>query len=161
MAPQFPSIEAFFQPIPSTSQAASLLTSSPSLTLLPSSPLSTVVPSSPGDGFSDGEVDAVLNPQIDPSWTPDHEYAEFNIAALEPGPRCVVVRGRIVNFYDRMTPNKRPKAAKGCVKLVLKDDTGAVTVCTRRFFFFPGTSLTSSSSDRSACGMQIWNTTSA
>jgi hypothetical protein len=135
MAPQFPSIESFFQAIPSSS--VSLLTSSYPLTLSPPSSLSIPVPSSPGDGFSDREVNAVLHPQMDSAWAPDREYAEFDIADLEPGPRCVAIHGRVVNFYDRMTPNKRPKAAKGCVKFVLKDNTGALTVCARRFFSSP------------------------
>jgi len=36
--------------------------------------------------------------------------------------------GRIVNFYDQTTTSKMPKAAKGCLKMIMKDDTGALTV---------------------------------
>ncbi len=36
--------------------------------------------------------------------------------------------GRIVNFYDSPKPSKRPKAAQGCLKIILADDTGAMTV---------------------------------
>ncbi len=39
--------------------------------------------------------------------------------------------GRIVNFHNIATPSKMPKAAQGCLKLIVKDDTGAFTVSTR------------------------------
>jgi hypothetical protein len=83
-----------------------------------------------GDGFTPEEVDAALHPTVDASWTPDVPHAEAEIASLEPGPRCVVIRGRVVNFHDQpsaMAP-RRPKAAKGCFKLIVKDDTGALCV---------------------------------
>ena len=38
--------------------------------------------------------------------------------------------GRIVNFYELTNHghSKMPRSAKGCIKLVVKDDTGAITV---------------------------------
>ncbi|KAF2432419.1 hypothetical protein EJ08DRAFT_131912 [Tothia fuscella] len=110
MAPQNPSIQSFF--------------SSSKPTNPPSSPSSAI----PGDGFTPQEVDAVLLPTIDESWMPAQEYEEVEIASLIPGPRCVTLQGRIANFYDQATPSKKPRAAKGCVKVIIKDESGAVTV---------------------------------
>lgn len=45
-----------------------------------------------------------------------------------PGPGCVAFMGRVVNFYDQATLSKAPQAAKGCLKVVVKDDTGALMV---------------------------------
>lgn len=61
-------------------------------------------------------------------WTPDRDYEEFDIDSLELGPRCVTFQGRIANFYDQSTPSKRPRAAKGCVKILMKDENGLVLV---------------------------------
>jgi hypothetical protein len=83
----------------------------------------------PGDGFTHQEVDAVLKPIIDDSWLPSEEYEDTDIVSLVPGPHCVAIQGRIANLYDQSTPSKRPKAAKGCAKMILKDDSGALTVC--------------------------------
>lgn len=49
--------------------------------------------------------------------------------SLNPGPGCVALEGRIVNFYDQATPSKMPQAAKGCLKLIMRDDTAALSVC--------------------------------
>lgn len=84
-----------------------------------------------GDGFTPEEVDAALNPNIDASWRPEVEYVEADIASLDPGPRCVVIHGRIVNFHNQPTTVRKPKAAKGCFKLIVKDNTGALCVTPR------------------------------
>ena len=62
------------------------------------------------------------------SWVPEVDYREVDIEALVPGPQCVLLVGRIANFYDQSTPSKMPKAARGCIKMIVKDDTGALTV---------------------------------
>ena len=62
------------------------------------------------------------------SWVPEVDYKEVDIEALVPGPQCVLLVGRIANFYDQSTPSKMPKAARGCIKMIVKDDTGALTV---------------------------------
>lgn len=36
--------------------------------------------------------------------------------------------GRVVNFYDTAKPSKSHKAAQGCLKIMLADDTGVITV---------------------------------
>jgi hypothetical protein len=87
-----------------------------------------------GDGFTPEEVDAALRPTVDASWTPDAAHAETEIASLEPGPRCVVIRGRIINFFDQPATVRRLNAAKGCFKLIVKDDSGALCVTFPAFF---------------------------
>ena len=61
-------------------------------------------------------------------------YEETEIGSLVPGPQRVALMGRVANFYDQSTPNKMPQAAKGCVKIIVKDDTGALTVDILNFF---------------------------
>lgn len=56
------------------------------------------------------------------------EYEEADLGDLEPGPRNVVLMGRIVNFYKIDKPSKSHKAAQGCLKIMLADDTGVLTV---------------------------------
>ncbi|EON69735.1 hypothetical protein W97_08997 [Coniosporium apollinis CBS 100218] len=113
MAPQFPSIEQFFEKQSSQSPKKRARSSSPS---------------QGRDGFTEAEVDAVLHPPANQTWSPPNEYEEIDIAALIPGPKCVTFVGRVANFYDQGTPSKKPRAAKGCVKIIVKDDTGALTV---------------------------------
>lgn len=85
----------------------------------------------PGDGFNEAEVEAVLHPTVAENWLPSQEYDELEIASLIPGPRRVVFKGRIANFHHQATTSKRPRAAKGCVKIIVKDNTGAIMVSIR------------------------------
>lgn len=87
---------------------------------------SSPLKSTPGDGFTSSELTLPKPPQTD--WTPTIDYEECDIGALEPGPRNLTLMGRIVNFYDVAKPSKRPKAAQGCLKIMIADDTGAMTV---------------------------------
>lgn len=74
------------------------------------------------------------SPVLSPSkWKPEVHYTEVDIGSLLPGPSCITFMGRIVNFYDQTTTSKMPKAAKGCLKMIAKDDTGALTVKIRLF----------------------------
>jgi hypothetical protein len=79
------------------------------------------------DGFTSEEITDALYP-TSAQWTPTAEYDEEFIGTLEPGPKFVTFMGRVVNFYDMVKPSKRPMAAKGCLKLMIADDTGALTV---------------------------------
>jgi hypothetical protein len=81
-----------------------------------------------GDGFTSEEVSAVLHPQINGPWVPETTYEEVEIGHVDAGPKCVTFKGRIANLYDQANSSKRPKAAKGFVRFVLKDDTGCITV---------------------------------
>ena len=79
------------------------------------------------DGFSENEVQAALHPALH-RWNPCNEYVECDIGSLLPGPGCRALQGRIVNFYQQQTLSKKPQAAKGCLKVVIKDDTGTLMV---------------------------------
>lgn len=105
-----------------------------------------------GDGFTDAEIDAVVHPKMDENWLPDQEYEELDIASLTPGPNRVTFRGRIANYYNYETASKKPRAAKGCVRIIIKDDSGAITV---RSLEIPFASLLDISGlSRLDCGMR-------
>ena len=111
MSPQLPSIQSFFQPEVSPTRK----------------PATTQPPCETGDGFGAEEIEATLQPMLH-KWQPRGNYEEVEIGSLMPGPGCVALMGRIVNFYDQATPSKAPQAAKGCLKVIVKDDTGALMV---------------------------------
>ena len=116
MAPQVASIQSFFQPeVPSAQK-----------TQKPAAPHQ---PSDPGDGFTSSEIEAALHPTLH-QWQPRATYNDTNIGALVAGPGYVALMGRIVNFHNTTTPSNKPKAAQGCFRLTVKDDTGAFTVST-------------------------------
>jgi len=79
------------------------------------------------DPFSSSDVEVTLHSSVN-KWTPQTEYAEVSIATLNTGPHCVCLTGRIVNLYNQPTTSKMPQAASGCAKMIVKDDTGAITV---------------------------------
>lgn len=110
MSPPFPSIQSFFQP-----------------EISPSRNPATTTPCETGDGFTVEEIEATLQPKLH-KWQPRGSYKEVEIGSLVPGPGCVALMGRVANFYDQATPSKAPQAAKGCLKVIVKDDTGALMV---------------------------------
>ena len=112
MAPQFPSIQSFFQPEVSPAKTTARTSTSS------------------GDGFTAAEIEATMHPTSLHEWQPRGTYHDADINSLAPGPRCVALMGRVVNLYDLHTPSKRPQAAKGCLKLAVKDDTGIIDVST-------------------------------
>lgn len=132
MPTQFPSIQSFFSSSPSktTDQIPSSSSRPSTSQLLPST---ADTEADPGDGFTEEELAAVLQPSS-AQWSPSQDYEEADIGTLEPCPKFVTFTGRIVNFYDMAKPSKKPMAAKGCLKLMVADDTGALTVRT-----IPGT----------------------
>ena len=56
------------------------------------------------------------------------DYEEADLGPLEPGPRHLALTGRVVNFSDQIRPSKSHKAAQGCLKIMIADDTGVLTV---------------------------------
>ena len=114
MAPQITSIQSFFQPEVPTAQKTHKRATHHQ-------------PPDTGDGFTSSEIEAALHPALQ-KWQPRTAYAETDIGNLVAGPGCVALIGRVVNFHDIATPSKMPHAAKGCLKLTVKDDTGAFTV---------------------------------
>lgn len=114
MAPQVPSIQSFFQPeVPSAQR--------------PKKRKHTELNEDNGDGFTSSEISSALHPTLH-KWQPRSTYVETDIGSLVPGPGCVALMGRVVNFYDQEMKSKIPQAAKGCLKVVVKDDTGAFAV---------------------------------
>lgn len=118
MTRQFPSIQSFFgiaqrtsAPNQSTSEVA------------PPAPSMT-----PGDGFTKSELYAALHPDITEPLNPGRDYEKSDISSLCPGPKCLSFTGRVSNLFDQTQGSKMPRAAKGCLKLVVKDDSGAITV---------------------------------
>ena len=109
------SIQAFFPPTP---QASPVKTATSTTSI--GAPL--------GDGFTAEEVQEALRTKPAESWHPSIEYTECDIRDLNPGPRAVMFMGRVANIFDVSTSSKSPRAAKGCLKLTVKDNTGAVTV---------------------------------
>ena len=109
------SVQAFFPPTPQPSPIKTTL-----------SPADSGVQR--GDGFTAEEVQDALRPKPTESWHPSIEYTECDIRNLIPGPHAVMFMGRVANIFDVSTSSKSPQAAKGCLKLTVKDNTGAVTV---------------------------------
>lgn len=105
MSSQAPSIQAYFKTCPSPPPGLSR---------------DNVQDEAPSDNV---RLEPVLQ-----TWIPETDYPDVDIAALETGPRCVSVMGRIVNIYDLTMTSKMPQAARGFVKMIVKDDTGAMTV---------------------------------
>ena len=114
MAHQFPSIQSFFQSeIPTAMKA----------------PMSPAPLAEAGDGFTPEEIQATLKTTLH-KWQPRCEYPEIDISSLEPGPGCFELKGRVVNMQDeKQSSTKMPHAAKGCLKLIVRDDTGVISVC--------------------------------
>ena len=81
----------------------------------------------PGDAFTTEEVDAVMSPDGLPPWKPSQAYQEVDVAAIRPGPGCIVVTGRIVNVLKR-PHSSQPGKPSSYLNLFVKDDTGVVSV---------------------------------
>ena len=112
MGGPFPSIQSFFHP-DETSPRNARVTSSPSAN---------------GDGFTAEEVQATAPPASLHIWQTRGTYEEADIATLIPGPGGVALVGRVVNYHHLETPSKAPHAAKGCIRMVVKDDSAAIVV---------------------------------
>ncbi len=69
--------------------------------------------------------------ELSPShWQPHHDYEEVSIGNLAPGPRRVSFIARVVNlYYEHKVHIKMPDAAKGCLKILVKDDSALILVC--------------------------------
>ncbi|CAK4032066.1 Hypothetical predicted protein [Lecanosticta acicola] len=109
------SIQQFFPPTPRTSPSKRT-----SALLRSDAPV--------GDGFTAEEVREALRPKAMENWHPDHEYDDLSVNALLPGPKAVTFMGRVANIFDVANSSRTPRSARGCVKLCVKDSTGAITV---------------------------------
>lgn len=81
-----------------------------------------------GDGFTSSELHDALKPLPVSPWHPTVDYFECDIRDLDLGPRAVTFMGRVANLYEVKNQPKTPRSAKGCIKVSIKDDTGAITV---------------------------------
>ncbi|KAL8910474.1 MAG: hypothetical protein Q9171_004225 [Xanthocarpia ochracea] len=110
MAPQSPSIQSFFQPETPCIQPAV----------------------SNKDETGDKSTTTEANPFLSSTphaWRPRIHYEDARISSLVPGPRCVHLVGRVVNFYDQPTStSKLPYATKRCLNVLVRDDTGMIKV---------------------------------
>ena len=111
MVGQSPSIQSFF-PLQSSPLKTSPRLSSPA----------------PGDGFTSEELDTSLTTAQKDDWIPSADYDEYDIDSLVPGPNRIKLVGRVVNLFESSPKAKLPTGAKGSIHLVVKDNTGAVTV---------------------------------
>ncbi|KAI4932948.1 hypothetical protein J4E85_003351 [Alternaria conjuncta] len=59
---------------------------------------------------------------------PTLDYEEADLDTLEPGPCNLTLMGRVVYFNDQSKPSRSHKGAQGCIKILLADDTGVLTV---------------------------------
>ena len=133
MVHQGPSIQSYFNPKPSPQKRIRPRVNDPTSDGFAEEhhgdPL-VLVDSSLKDGFTEEEIESALHPKLH-VWQPRAEYRDVDIGSLTPGPGCIAMMGRVVNFYDMATPSKKPQAAKGCLKVVIKDDTGCLVVSDR------------------------------
>ena len=81
----------------------------------------------PGDAFTKEEIEDALDPLCN-QFNPSREYVRCDIASLIPGPLAVTFTGRIVNFNVFYGRSKSHIAAKGWHRMIVKDDTGAISV---------------------------------
>ena len=80
-----------------------------------------------GDGFTTDEIEAVVNPDGLPLWQPSIPYEELDIGSVRPGPGCITVTGRVVN-YSKRVDGSRPGKPSGYHYLYVQDDTGVIAV---------------------------------
>ena len=79
------------------------------------------------DELSPGDLGDDYGPKVHDG-NSSQTYETLLIGELEPGPKRVTFMARIVNIYDRPTASSSPRAAKGCLKILAKDDTGCILV---------------------------------
>ncbi|KAL8937210.1 MAG: hypothetical protein Q9216_004538 [Gyalolechia sp. 2 TL-2023] len=84
-------------------------------------------PGAAGDDVDGGEVEATVQPALH-AWKPNKHYEDVQISKLVPGSAPVCLLGRLINFYEQPIPGRMPYAAKGCLKVVMKDDTGIMMI---------------------------------
>lgn len=80
-----------------------------------------------GDGFTEDELASAIDP-LNRKWDPEKEYEELSIDQLIPGPRAVTFVGRIVNLSTRFGSNPKQPRATGWHFMIIKDDSGAISV---------------------------------
>ena len=111
MASSYPSIQTFFQREVRPREAGPRIADQ----------------SKPSDGFTEEEIERALDP-LQSNFNPTREYLSLDIGSLIPGPQSVTFTGRVVNFSIVNSCSKHQAAAKGWHHLIVKDDSGAISV---------------------------------
>jgi hypothetical protein len=118
MAQSPQNIKSFFEPTSSPSQ-------SPRKNDLP---IVRTTPAAIGDGPTQSKVRNAA--KLDPDGRdPQHDYEAVSIGQLAPGPRRVSFTTRVVNLYDQSVNSKMQNSAKGCLKVLVKDDSAFILAC--------------------------------
>lgn len=107
--------KSFFEPLPLSSEAAS-----------PARPLTNPAPME--DDSTESEQ-RCTEPLPSRHWQPQHDYEQVSIGELAPGSRRVSFTARVVNLYDHHACSKLERSAKGCLKVLVKDDSALILVC--------------------------------
>ena len=125
------SIESYFEPKTITSQGQGKPPKSPPAWSPTNQPSSHTI-SDTGDGFSAYELAKASEPEssleANRQWVSGVGYQHVDIDDLHPGPRRVRIQGRVVNFRHYLQGMKKPPAARGCWRILVKDDTGVISV---------------------------------
>lgn len=82
----------------------------------------------PDNSFASSERAANITSSPLSKWSPEHDYEEVSIRDLCPGPRWATFTCRVINIYDQAIESKMPLSAKGCLKILVKDDTATVLI---------------------------------
>jgi len=80
------------------------------------------------NGCNTNEPSSTPHPQ---PWSPPQHYSHYSpvpIASLTAGPRPVTFTGRVANVFSFRTASAKPRAARGCWRMAVRDERGAVTV---------------------------------
>ena len=119
MAKSPPIIKSFFEPVPSPSQSAHK-GHLPTLQTI-TAPIEVVV--------VEPKARTNIARLSQGYWRLQHDYEEASIGELAPGPRRVSFTARVVNLYDdQNVHSKKPDSAKGCLKVLMKDDSALIQV---------------------------------
>lgn len=82
-------------------------------------------------------------------WRPQHDYEKVSIGNLAPGPRRVSFTARVVNLYhEHKVHSRMPDSAKGCLKILVKDDSALVLVRPVMSFLYKSLLLTNRTKDQ-------------
>ena len=97
------------------------------------SPLASNIPQESGGlSIGDKSIGSELRSKgaVMPShWRPQHDYEDVSIGELASGRRRVSFTARVVNLSHRSVHGKMPRQAKGCLNVLVKDDSALILVC--------------------------------
>lgn len=136
------SLQSFFQPIPPPSQV-------PPRCDAPAPLMNTL-----SIGEASTEPKLTGNEVVDSNghWQPPHDYEDVSIGELASGPRRVSFTARVVNLHDQTVQSIMSKPARGCLKVVVKDNSALMMVRLTKFSSLCWSSLTLV--ERFICGTQ-------